>query len=243
MTPPTPARLFEVLDATWPAAAHGAVGPWHLRRGNGGGQRVSAATVERTFGSGDIEIAEREMRALDQRPLFMVREGDDALDAALDARGYSIADPTVIYLAETAEITAELPITAVMPSWPPLAIQLELWASGGIGPSRIAVMNRCECRKTSFLGRSGDVPAGTAFVAADADIAMVHAVEVDNSLRQMGVGRRMMQASANWAHDVGAIWLCLAVTRANGPANALYRALGMREVTAYHYRRAPEGLG
>ena len=181
------------------------------------------------------------MRALDQKPLFMIREEDKDLDAALAARGYTIGDPTVIYLGKTADIATELPITAAMPSWPPLAIQLELWASGGIGPARIAIMERCSCPKTALLGRSGDVPAGTAFVAADGDIAMVHAVEVDHALRRKSVGRRMMLASANWAQLQRAPWLCLAVTRANTPANALYRALGMHQATAYHYRRFPEG--
>lgn len=241
MTVPSPARLFQALDATWPAASTHTVGPWRLRRGKGGGQRVSAATAEGGAEPGEITAAEREMRALNQKPLFLVKDGENELDAELEARGYTIGDPTVIYLAETAEIAAELPITAAMPSWPPLAVQLELWASGGIGPARIAIMERCSCPKTALLGRSGDVPAGTAFVAADGDIAMVHAVEVVPSLRRKSVARRMMQASANWAADQGAKWISLAVTRANAPANALYHALGMHQATAYHYRRFPEG--
>lgn len=240
MTLPSPARLFQALDATWPAARIHAIGPWRLRQGDGGGQRVSAATAEGSAGPGDIAAAEQEMRGLGQRPLFLVKDGDIDLDAELDARGYTVGDPTVIYLAETADIAAELPITSAMPSWPPLAIQLELWASAGIGPARIAVMERCSCRKTALLGRSGDVPAGTAFVAADGEIAMVHAVEVDPSLRRKSVGRRMMQASATWARAQGARWICLAVTRANAPANALYGGLGMHRATAYHYRRFPE---
>lgn len=243
MTLPSPARLFAALDATWPAARYHCVGPWRLREGGGGGQRVSAATAEKTPGPEDIAIAEHEMRALGQPPLFMIREREAGIDAELEARGFVISDPTTIYVARTSDLVGELPITAAMPSWPPMAIQIELWAAGGIGPKRIAVMERSACPKTSILGRSGDVPAGTAYVAADTDVAMVHAIEVTPELRQKGVGRRLITACANWAADHGAEWLCLAVTRANAPANTLYRKLGMVEAATYHYRSSPGTSG
>ncbi|MEM7751933.1 MAG: GNAT family N-acetyltransferase [Pseudomonadota bacterium] len=243
MTAPTPERLFDVLAATWPAARVLPVGPWVLRQGNGGGQRVSAATAEGAVTGDDISWAERQMRAMGQHPLFMIRTGHDGLDNQLAQRNYQVSDPTVLYVAPTDPLTAELPLTAAMPSWPPLATQRELWANGGVGPARVAVMERATGPKTAILGRSGDVPAGTAFVAADDTIAMVHAIEVDPTQRRQGVGRRLMHACANWATDNGATWLCLAVTRANAPAIILYHALGMAEVASYHYRRAPENVG
>jgi ribosomal protein S18 acetylase RimI-like enzyme len=49
-----------------------------------------------------------------------------------------------------------------------------------------------------------------------------------------------MQAAFRWAATNKAAWLSLMVTRANIPANELYRGLGMHEVDAYHYRRAPQ---
>jgi GNAT superfamily N-acetyltransferase len=237
---PDPEQLFEVLDATWPAARTFNSGPWRLRQGDGGGQRVSAATAEETFEDRDIDTAEAAMRDMDQRPLFMVRDEDDALDTALARRGYEVVDPVVMYIAPVADLTAELPVTAAMPSWPPLAVQLELWAKGGIGPARVAIMERCTCPKTSILGRAGDVPSGTAFAASDRDIAMLHAIEILPEMRRKGVGRHLINAAANWAARQSATWLALAVTRANDPANALYRAMGMSTAARYHYRRSTE---
>lgn len=241
MTRPSAERLFEALDATWPAARVINHGPWKLREGLGGGQRVSAATANvPEITRSDIEMAELGMRKLEQRPLFMLREGEDVLDDMLEDRRYEHVDPVTLYLAETANLTAELKITDAMPSWPPLAIQLELWQSGGIGPARIAVMDRVNTPQMSLLGRSGDAPAGTVFVALHNDVAMVHGLEVSAEFRRDGVGRRLMHGAANWATAMGASWITLAVTRANDAANGLYHALGMDQAARYHYRRAPE---
>ncbi len=240
MTPPSAERLFAVLDATWPAARVFDEGPWRFRDGQGGGQRVSATTASSAFTGHDIPAAESQMRALGQRSLFMVRDSDDGLDRALAERKYEIVDPVTLYIAEAQKLAAALPITAAMPSWPPLAVQLELWSAGGIGPARIAVMERADAPKTTILGRTGDAPVGTGFVAIHDTVAMVHALEVDPKARRKGVGLHMMQAAANWALENGGDWVALAVTRANMAANALYQRLGMTAATQYHYRRAPE---
>lgn len=219
------------------------VGPWFVRQGDGGGQRVSAATLHGAFHEADIKSAETAMRRMQQQPLFMIRDSDKPLDAGLEDRGYEVVDPVSLYIAPTSGLVADLPLTAAMPSWPPLAVQLELWAAGGVGPARVAIMERCTCPKTAFLGRAGDVPSGTAFAAQDRDIAMVHAIEVAPEMRRNGVGRHLINAAANWATEQSAKWLALAVTKANEPANALYRALGMKQVATYHYRRLPEPRG
>ncbi|MCG6884311.1 MAG: GNAT family N-acetyltransferase [Silicimonas sp.] len=239
MTRPDPTRLLEVLDATWPAARFLAVGPWCLRQGEGGGQRVSSATATEAVTPDDIASAENGMKELGQRPLFMVRNGDEMLDAELERRGYEIVDPVVLYLASVDSLAGALTLTDATKSWPPLAIQRELWAHGGIGPARIAVMERASEPRTSFLGRSGDTPCGTGFVSGHDGIAMVHALEVHPGVRRKGVGAKMMRAAANWAKTIGLDWISLAVTRANVPGNALYCSLGMHEATGYHYRRAP----
>lgn len=240
MTRPSAEHLFEVLDATWPAARIFDQGPWRFREGRGGGQRVSAATSIAPVTKDDVSKAEKQMRDLGQCALFMVRNADDALDRVLAARHYDIVDPVVLYLSKTAELAKELPITSATPSWPPLAIQLELWDAGGIGPERIAVMERAPEPKMSFLGRTGDTPVGTAFAAIHDGIAMLHALEITPVARRRGVARRLMQAAANWALRHRADWITLAVTRANAAANALYRDLGMEEATQYHYRRKAE---
>ena len=81
------------------------------------------------------------MRAWGQPPLFRIRPGEEALDARLAARGYVVRDPTLILAAPAAAIAVPPGEAAVFGSGP-LACMAEIWAAGGIGPARLAVMAR-----------------------------------------------------------------------------------------------------
>lgn len=240
MTRPTPELLFEVLNDTWPPARYVSAGPWTLREGKGGGQRVSAATAIGIVTEPDIAQAEDGMRNLGQRPLFMVRDDEATLDGWLAAHGYDIVDPVTMFLAPTETLVGDLPLTTAIPTWPPLAIQRDLWAEVGIGPARLAVMERATCEKTTVLARLGDTPCGTSYVAAAHGVAMLHALEVMPAQQRNGIGRALLTACANWAQQSGAKWFALAAMTANQAANALYRSAGMAPATNYHYRRSPE---
>ena len=233
--------IFEALDATWPAARTYSIGPWTIRQGAGGGQRVSAASANGVVTNADVDIAEREMVGLGQRKLFQLKPGDEALDQILDARGYLIRDPVNMYLGHVGDaIGTEAVGNNVFEAWPPLAIQREIWESGGIGPARVAVMERAAIPKGAFLARVGQSAAGVGFVSIAKDIAMIHALEVSSKHRRKGVASQIMTAVAKWAQDMGATHLGLAVTEENFAANALYVKKSMRVVSRYHYRRAPE---
>ncbi|MEY4984626.1 MAG: hypothetical protein RIR62_2892, partial [Pseudomonadota bacterium] len=155
--------LPALTDATWPPAARAALGPWTIRDGQGGGQRVSAATLHGPLAEGDIDRAEAAMAALGQAPLFQVWPQDRALDDALAARGYRVKDPVLAYAAPVAALAApDLPPLAAFAHWPPLGIADALWDEAGIGPARRAVMARAAGPKTVLLGRAGDRAAGVA---------------------------------------------------------------------------------
>lgn len=177
------------------------------------------------------------MREAGQAPLVQVLEGQADLDALLAAEGYAVVDPVTLYAGPLAPVAAlDLPRLAAYPVWEPLAVMAEIWAEGGIGPARLAVMRRAPAPRTALLGRAEDRPAGVAFVAVHRGIAMVHALEVRAAMRRRGVARHLMIGAARWAAAQGADRLGLAVTRANAGANALYRGLGMQPEGAYHYR-------
>lgn len=228
----TPALLAEVMEATWPPARCWRVGPFTLRDGAGGGKRVSAASVEGPFSEAELDAAEAAMAD----PLMLVRQKDAALDAALDARGWRIVDPVLAYAAPIARLTSALPALTAFPHWPPLEIARSIWAEGGIGPARLAVMDRVAGPKAALLGRIDDRPAGVAFVACHGAEAMLHALEVRAALRRQGLARNLLAAAANWAADQGATRLSLVVTRQNAAAGALYARHGMEVVGEYHYR-------
>ena len=229
--------LYDALEATWPPAAARRVGPWKIREGKGGGKRVSAATAEESWRNSDIADAEAAMRNLDQPLLFMIREGDDELDAGLAGLGYGIVDPVVLYAVPVRKMTGEpLAPLSTFQVYPPLAVMIDLWAAGGVGSERVAVMNRIDAPGTGLFARHADQPAGVGFVAAHGAIAMVHALEVQPEHRRQGVGSSLLREAAFWAKDEGAEHLALAVTRANAAANALYASLGFAVAGHYHYR-------
>ena len=246
--PPAPMAVI-LMEASWPPAQVLRHGPFTLRRGAGGGQRVSAATLTEGFDSSDVTGAdltgaEAAMRGMGQDPLFMLTfqdsERDTGLDQMLAARGYAIKDPVVIYTADSAQIAGDgpPPMTSFT-HWPPMAIARTLWQDGKIGPERLAIMDRAVGPKVAILGRGNDRAAGVVFVALSGGVAFVHALHVLPDLRRRGAAHNLMRAAGQWAQGQGAGTLALAVTRANGPARALYDALGMAVVGQYHYRRAP----
>lgn len=236
---------FDVIDGTWPAAKRSRHGIWTFRNNPGGGSRVRATTLARPVENitvHDIRDAEARMRAMHQPCLFMVRVGETALDAALEGRGYAIKDPVNVYTCPSAQLMDQLvPRVTVFTVWEPLAIMREIWAAGGIGDARLAIMQRAAGPKTGFLCRHNDKPAGVAFAAIHQGVAMVHAVEIDPAHRRDGMGRWVMRAAAFWASAQGAETLSVMCTERNGPANALYASLGMSHVGQYHYRHLPDG--
>lgn len=231
---------YAVCDHTWPAAATRRLGPFTLRDGQGGGSRVSATTVSGEFTPAELDAAEAAMRATGQRMIFQIRDGQQALDAAVAARGYAVFDPVNIHACPV-DLLCDIPMprVRVLAVWPPLALMRELWAAGGIGPARLAVMARAAGPKTGLLGRLEDKPAGVAYVGLHDGVAMVHAVEVAPQWRRKGMGGWFMRGAAFWARDHGARELSVICTQANGAANSLYASLGMRHVGQYHYRGLP----
>jgi len=212
-----------------------------IRDGAGGGSRVSSAIATGPATPEDIEHANAAMRALGQPAQYMIRSGDEALDTQLAAYGFQLKDETVLYAAPTAPLTTPKPppVTSFQ-VWPPLEAQREIWASGGISAARIAVMERANCRKSSFLGRVNDRPAGTVYAGIHDKIAMLHALEITPQDRRQGLAASLTRAVAIWAAKYQAAHVALATTRANSAANALYASLGMTIVGHYHYRIHPD---
>ncbi len=205
--------------------------------GQGGGNRVSAATLDGPFDQAGLNRAKAGMRALGQQPLFMIRPDDAVLDTALGACGYAIRDAVTIYSCPVEHLChLALPRVTVFTIWPPLAIMREIWAQGGIGPERLAIMDRAGTAKTGLMARYNEKPGGVAFVGIHRGIAMVHALEILPHQRRQGLGGWMMRGAALWAAEQGAHTMSVMCTTNNRGANALYTSLGLAVVGHYHYR-------
>jgi GNAT superfamily N-acetyltransferase len=234
---PDQMRLLQAMDATWRPAGMQTRGPWVLRRGLGGGKRVSAATTDQPVTEAEIDQAEAAMHAMEQPEIFMLQDHNAELDGVLETRGYRIVDPVLIFAA-TANTLVEFstdPHDAI-PCVEPLALMREIWAKGGIARPRIDVMHRASDSKTFLFSRHDQTPAGVAFIAVDNEIAMLHALEVVPEKRRFGVARKMMGRAAIWAIAQGADIFSVVVTSENLPARGLYTSLGMQVVGKYHYR-------
>jgi GNAT superfamily N-acetyltransferase len=230
--------LTAVIDATWPAARFDRCGPFTLRDGQGGGNRVSAATADGPASDADIDAAEAAMRAMGQRPNFRVGDSEAGLEAQLQARGYDVVDPTNAWVCPIDRLTdMPLPRVTVFTIWEPLAMMIEIWTDAGIGPERRAIMDRAKGPKTGLLARYNEKPGGTGFIAIRDGTAMVHALEIVGHQRRQGLGRWMMRGAAIWAAEHGAHSMAVLCTRANAGANALYSGLGMDPACGYHYRQ------
>lgn len=204
----------------------------------GGGQRVSSAL--RLDVGADIDVAIAAMEDWGQRPLFQLTADDDDLDQALAARGFVVTDRSPLYHAQTEDLLDEQPETArILRGDMRIALMEEIWAKGGLGPSRLAVMDRVAVPKQYILARLGDRAVGAAFIAVDGDIGMIHAIEVLEEHRRKGAARMLIAAAARFASEAGASQFALATTGHNTAANALYQAMGMALVARYHYRAAP----
>lgn len=233
MSLPDAAAFMRALEATWPAKAHWPQEGWLLRDGAGGGKRVGAATA--LDPAADPAALERLMLARGDVPLVRLGPNEEVLRVSLEARGFHLVDPTLIYAAPIDAIAQKPAAVTLFDIWPPLAIMREVWAEGGIGPARLAVMDRACNPRTAFVARIQDRVAGVAFCAVSEGIAMLHAVDVAPPFRRKGVARNILRGAAHWAQGQGAQWLALAVTHANTPARALYDAAGLQIVTRYVY--------
>lgn len=234
------ADLVPVIAATWPAAQSRQIGPFTVQAGAGGGQRVSAARLtdpQAVDATGpEIDAATDALAGFGQPPLFQVLDHQTALDARLAARGLHLRDTTHAMTLPCADLAAAPPPVTCFATWPPLAIQTEIWAAAGTGGARLAVMDRATGPKMSFFGRVDDKPAGTAFVAIHHGIAMLHALDIAPAHRRKGLGATMMRAAADWARTEGAETFALLVTDENRAARGLYASLGFQTVGRYHYR-------
>ncbi|MEM7470665.1 MAG: GNAT family N-acetyltransferase [Pseudomonadota bacterium] len=231
-----PDDLTQVLEATWPTLEQRQVGPWLFRTSPGGGKRVNATQATGPVVQAHLDQAEAHMRAAGKELLFQSRV-DTELDTILAQNGYSILDETLCYQSPIAPLAEqELPLVTAFPIWPPLQIMRDIWAAGGIGPGRLAIMERADCKKISILGRVDGRAAGVVYVGLHAGYAMIHALEVLPAHRRKGLARSLVIAAAQWGRDNGATDLVLLVTRQNAVANALYQTLGMTAQPGYHYR-------
>ena len=233
----TPNSFWAASEICWPPLNKKNIGPWVIREGEGGGNRVSSTTANDFFTKEDIFIAENHMQLLNQKNIFQIREKDLELDNILERLGYSLVDKTVVYGLKIAKMSSPcVPPMTAFNIWPPLRIMKDIWEVGGTTDSRISVMERCKVRKTAILGRIENKAAGCAFISEYKGIAILQALFVLPSYRRKGLARFLISESVKWVSYADSAYLALMTDKYNKEARGLYDSLGMKIIDKYHYR-------
>jgi N-acetylglutamate synthase len=229
-------ELLEAVLASAPPEAAVSAPPWRLHRSPGGCRRQIAATLRGPLAPGAVAGAMAAMWGWDQRPVFLVREDEAALDGALAAEGLAVEAPTLLFAARPAP--AERADPAVVDCDGMIAIATELWAEAGEAPARLAAMSRVAAPRRFLIGRLDNRPAAAAFLSRHGDAAALDALQVAPWARRRGVGRRLLRWAAAWAAADGAASLAVAAEAADEAALAFCRGLGMAEAGRFHFRAA-----
>ena len=247
--------LERVMDAAWPAPDRDETGGWVLRAADGVTQRANSIWP-RTAPAGSVHESPallREARAWyrsrRQPVIFQVFDNahNEALNAFLDAEGFTRQSETLILVRDGAE-TPE-PGPGVELSSEPSAEWLQLWWSvdGRGGEDSLATARGIleGCPALYALVRDDDgVPAAVGRLAippggpgGPGGWGGLYCMATRPEVRRRGFGTKVLHAllQAGAAQRLEGYWLL--VTAANRGAQELYAAAGFREQGRYFYRQ------
>lgn len=231
------------MNQGWPAADSTELDGWLVRRNAGVTLRANSVLPKSApFDLGRaLDYVENLYAAHDIAPSFQISPTvqPSDLDAYLDARGYTVRNPTLVQCAATSDVLAKLPESSidVNISTTPSADWMDCWwrIDGRGGPETRTEAERILARGNALYATVPDGPKAKAIgrLALVDDTAGLYCLAVDERFRRQGLAfaviRGLLQAATSR-------WVWLSVLEDNGPALSLYDQLGFRTVSRYHYR-------
>ncbi|MFD3405358.1 GNAT family N-acetyltransferase [Kribbella sp. NPDC058693] len=237
------ARIDSLMNQAWPAADSTELDGWLVRRN--AGVTLRANSVLPANAPFDVQKALDYVESLylahDITPSFQISPAvqPSDLDAHLEARGYTVRNPTLVQCAALSDVLAKLPATAdeVNISTAPSAAWMDCWWSvdGRGGAANRDTAEQILARGKALYASIPDGPQVKAIgrLALVDDTAGLYCLAVDERFRRQGLAsaviRGLLQAAT-------AKWVWLSVLEDNAPARTLYDNLGFRTVSRYHYR-------
>ncbi|MGZ5940362.1 MAG: GNAT family N-acetyltransferase [Rhizomicrobium sp.] len=241
------ARALEPLAVqSWPARETRLLNGWLLRFSDGYSSRCNSVSTLEFDGRIDsaIEAVEAAYHARGLAPQFQISPASQphGLEAALVRRGYRHKPPTVLMIAEAADIAAPIGEVQILatPGADFARLTLEGSHSPEDGAERLATLARITLPRAYVVARSGSEIVSCGASVATGNWASVYVMRTSASHRRMGHGSRVLQAIANWARGRGATKLYLQVDESNAPGRALYARAGFRDGYRYLHYCAPE---
>jgi N-acetylglutamate synthase len=247
------ARTLDLaLCRAWPAQEEVAIGSWTARldagvtrRANsvlphGAGPPPGTATLDEW-----LRAAVRLYRDRGLTPWFQLTGAawPPGLEQELGVRGWETGTDRTLLL--TGDIFREEGSFEVRLAPQPHHAWLETWWSGDsrggathLG-SAAAILARIRGPVAFASVVVGGACAGVALGVLVDGLLVLECVATIPDARRAGVARAAVGELGRWAAAQGATSTLLAVQEANGPALALYEALGLSEAGAYAYARPP----
>jgi N-acetylglutamate synthase len=231
------AALERIASEAWPAAERERLGDWQLRATGGWTGRANSALP---LGDPGLALPEAvdavvdwyAVRGLPARvnvPLPLAA----AVGTELDARGWLRSEPTLVQTAPLAELEpAGVHDVRLAPAPSPEWLAIVAGRKGELPPQARGLLTGPSQVRFAEGYRDGAL-AGTARGAVVGGVLHVGLVEVTEAARGQGLGGRLTRALAGWARQAGAHTALLQVEESNGPARALYAALGFRTHHVY----------
>lgn len=245
-------RAEEACRNAWPAPREAHLGGWLLRAAGGPTRRTNSLNPlrgPRAAPEAAVAACEAAFRGLGRPPLFRIVSLAPELDPVLAERGYAAEGASLTLVADLAGLPeAEAdpgdPVhIAEAPDADWLALRAMINAADPEAERAYRAMHAAILlpRACAALRAEGAI-AAQAYAVLDGTLVVIESVATMEACRGRGYARRVVEALMRWGRSRGAGAACLQVVAENAPARALYAGLGFdREVSRYHYRRAPRG--
>jgi ribosomal protein S18 acetylase RimI-like enzyme len=241
-------RFDRLVAAAWPAPYAEGLGRWRLRYAAGVTKRANSVLPLGDPGDlpAAIEGAESFYAARDLPTVFSIGDGAwPGLDGVLGARGYGVADPTLV-------MTTDL----LGPSGPsgrfdgpvqgdhdglsiddfPSRVWLDRWWSvdGRYADQLDVAAKILTGVPASYVLLAGDQAVGRG--VAQGEWYGIYCMAVAPTARRRGLGRAVLRTLLAVARRQGARRAYLVVVEHNAAARRLYEREGFRVAGRYHYR-------
>jgi N-acetylglutamate synthase len=238
-------RVEETCLNAWPALREVLLNGWLLRFSDGLTRRSNSANALMPV----PHIAPSDCEALYRRQglptIFRVLTLlDPSVDQRLEALGYTREGDSCVLYGGIDDITAvkdpEVRLSSQpTPEWFAAMAALQNHTTEQAQTYRRIVGQVAIPAVFAGLSIDGTIVA-LAYGAIHNGLLCYESVVTDRQWQRRGYARRIVTALAAWAKEQQAEGACLEMEAGNGPARALYAAVGLKtQLYRYHYRREP----